>query len=1616
MITIHRLVCLIFFVFSSAVHSDIVEWRYTGFVTEVENAAATIESILIGRLFTATILFDSNTGVSAVSGDNTFYDGVFETVEIRVGEFTFSGPQAGFSNFNRVRILDGDGYVEDWVASVGGQLVDGLEVNTATFQTFVSPNTINTSNLPVTPVNEEYRFRLEFLDDDPNSTFVGATVRSQGGQMTLVSAPADLIADYNLNGSFSSPFDSPDLVPDGPGVLGPNVYSVTGHGAGLSLSGVLDPSNYSVEMVFQLDGLPDPASCNWAFAICSHKVLDFKGRAEDTGLYVISHDGDQTSGGLQFFPEFTSDEGAFRFGTLHHMVVTRSSFSEQVAIYIDGVLLFSVADPSGVGIFSEASSIAHFLTDDLAFEDDPPIGFIDQIRIYDQPLSPTQVADIFFVDADGDGVQDLVDNCPLTPSGSQVDTDGDDQGDACDDDDDGDGIPDSIEGSTDTDSDGMIDSLDVDSDNDGVLDSVEAGPDPLNPLDSDGDGTPDYLQTDSDLPPVTSATAFIHLDAGKGVTETDGIVTQWRDLSGNAAIFDLNRFSVANGNDPVHVADVGNGQPGINFDGLDVLTSNDDLQLFQSSSDGLTVFTIFRTSDNGSQRFIVTHNLDVSQGFENFELGYDTGNQNGAGNFGLHRGNFEATVAPPDSVQNDELALFSVTVLPGGSPPDNVQIRKNGGARFVSVDNSGWLAAGDYRTDLAPLDIGARFDMSEGQSDAFHMGEIAEVIIYRGTLSDADRILVEDALLEKYRLPRLADGTVVYDESSDGDLASQNPLTQIDLVPGINQIRGSWHNMGTEFDLDDFTFTVPVGYRVSSFEYEFTNVDVLDTVTTSYRLAEIVDQRNNTVEIEVSPLIVIRVPGSSFGDGTLSPVALFNSSVPLGSDRIYRLQNWTGGAGPLGGTVPYTFSIRVEEDPDSDGDGLTDAIELNLATDPLNPDTDGDGLSDGQEVFDIGTDPLDGDTDDDGLSDGDEVNNYGSNPFFTDTDGDGIGDGAEVDAGSDPTSTDTDGDEVDDFIDNCVSIPNTDQANADGDSFGDICDPDFAGPVATIFEDPFEPTESPLWKPFFGEWSASGGVYDTSSGFGGYTYLPLTLTDFAVEIDVNQLQDGGIWLRSAPNVNGELGAFGVLLITGGLGGYGNGLYWHIDDGEGLDPILNMNEPLGLNGADVHIRVEVRGNTFSAFVNGSQIPATVLQLDPAQAAMFASGFVGLYDASITQNFDNLRIETLAAEPLDLGPVYFDDFDGGISVAPGIRDLLDGVMTPESVRGYAGIGNGGNIFGSDFLRNTTGGDAGGGGDIGVPGEPTRLTLTGLPPHSGIDLNFLFAKIASWDGGIPDEGCPHCAPDLFEVSVDGQVVFSESLGFHSPSFQPAPGSVLLVDFVDLGFSDFDSDSAYDMDLVGQLSDILHAADTVEIEWRATGAGWQGGEDESWAIDNVEVALTDRDSDFDTVRDALDNCPTVSNEDQLDVNDDGFGDLCVSPDVVIPPGTDIGDNPMVGSGTTIGNRTSIGDNAEVGDDVIIAKDLEIGDDITVGDNSEIAKDCVIGDGVTIGSNVFIGKGCIIGDGVTIGDGSTINKEVTIGNNAVLGTNVTVGNNATIAANAVIPDGTIVPNGGAFP
>lgn len=187
-------------------------------------------------------------------------------------------------------------------------------------------------------------------------------------------------------------------------------------------------------------------------------------------------------------------------------------------------------------------------------------------------------------------------------------------------------------------------------------------------------------------------------------------------------------------------------------------------------------------------------------------------------------------------------------------------------------------------------------------------------------------------------------------------------------------------------------------------------------------------------------------------------------------------------------------------------------------------------------------------------------------------------------------------------------------------------------------------------------------------------------------------------------------------------------------------------------------------------------------------------------------------------------------------------FSGVRTTEPVQGYAGLGAGTNVFSGNLLRNDTG------EFLVAPGSPTILTLTGLQPHNSINLKFLLAIIDSWDGNSPE-----FEPDVFNVTVDDKLTFSESFTNiittdvtteHTASYPnpTTPADVVLAREVQLGFNvDEPSwlDSAYDMGLEPAFQAIPHTASSLTVEWFANGAGWQGDLDESWGIDNVAVEL---------------------------------------------------------------------------------------------------------------------------------------------------------------------------------
>ncbi len=96
---------------------------------------------------------------------------------------------------------------------------------------------------------------------------------------------------------------------------------------------------------------------------------------------------------------------------------------------------------------------------------------------------------------------------------------------------------------------------------------------------------------------------------------------------------------------------------------------------------------------------------------------------------------------------------------------------------------------------------------------------------------------------------------------------------------------------------------------------------------------------------------------------------------------------------------------------DTDKDGLNDALENYIWTDPGNIDTDGDSLTDGDEYNKFKTDPTKPDTDGDTVNDVQELA-QGTDPSNPDSDNDGLNDDSEGRLGFDPLNPDTDGDGV----------------------------------------------------------------------------------------------------------------------------------------------------------------------------------------------------------------------------------------------------------------------------------------------------------------------------------------------------------------------------------------------------------------------------------------------------------------------------------------------------------------------------------------------------------------------------------------------------------------------------
>ena len=128
-------------------------------------------------------------------------------------------------------------------------------------------------------------------------------------------------------------------------------------------------------------------------------------------------------------------------------------------------------------------------------------------------------------------------------------------------------------------------------------------------------------------------------------------------------------------------------------------------------------------------------------------------------------------------------------------------------------------------------------------------------------------------------------------------------------------------------------------------------------------------------------------------------------------------------------------------------------------------------------------------------------------------------------------------------------------------------------------------------------------------------------------------------------------------------------------------------------------------------------------------------------------------------------------------------------------------------------------------------TTFQVTNMPTHSSIKLNFLIGLLDSWDS---TNGSP--APDYLSITIDGNLVATLTTNNAGGSVTEFAGGTVLAYKDQVDSHIFYSDTLLDMSSASWTS-FAHSASSITIGFQAGGNGWQGGDDESWGVDNLSV-----------------------------------------------------------------------------------------------------------------------------------------------------------------------------------
>ena len=647
---------------------------------------------------------------------------------------------------------------------------------------------------------------------------------------------------------------------------------------------------------------------------------------------------------------------------------------------------------------------------------------------------------------------------------------------------DDDGLPNTIELELGT------DTTDPDSDDDGLTDGFEVGPervfdptvdpDPLNP-DSDGDGIPDGEEFELGTSLVSSDTDGDGLDDALEIelgtdflladSDGDGLEDGLEVEVGSGPLdTDSDDDGALDGDERDPLADT-DGDGLINV--LDPDSDNDGL------TDGLELGVLAPSPDTDLQAFNFLPDADTTTTTDPLNADSDAGGIPDGVEDGNRNGRVEPYESDPNDPTDDDTdgdGLSNAEEEALGTDPDNPDSDGDGiddgdevtfGANPLDEDSDddGWLDIDELDPFSDPDEDGVANladpdSDNDGLPDGLEVGVTTaheDTDLTQGFFSvDLDPETTTDPLNPDTDLGGIPDGLEDLNRNGRFDAGERDPNRQIDddsdgdgiydaleLVYGTSRTSRDTDGDGAD-DGDELELGLDPLDQDSDDDGVLDGADGLEDTDGDGDIDALDPDADNDGILDGTEVGLTEVGP----DTDLEAEAFVADEDPSSTTDPHKADTDDGGISDGAEDSNHNGRLDIGErdpnltrDDDTDLDGLSDALERQLGSDPTRDDSDDDGLGDLEEYL-MGSSPADADTDDDGVLDPEELapteDTDGDgliNILDPDSDNDGLFDGTELGITSPHEDTDL---SAEHFIADADPETTTDPLDADTDDGG----------------------------------------------------------------------------------------------------------------------------------------------------------------------------------------------------------------------------------------------------------------------------------------------------------------------------------------------------------------------------------------------------------------------------------------------------------------------------------------------------------------------------------------------------------------------------------------------------